>query len=133
MRKAEGEFRIVLSQAVMCGNGVGKLVGILNPASGIPVCDTSANRPPDQFTAQDVIQLKFPYPSSMRHAALILERQDARSGHVNDRRDGPANLAISNTGNGCRRFSWFYDRRQPGASRKLASRRCARLNANSLR
>jgi hypothetical protein len=41
MRKAARAFRIKLSQAVMCGDGIGKPVGILHPASGIPVCDVA--------------------------------------------------------------------------------------------
>jgi hypothetical protein len=34
----------------MHGSGIGMPIGILNPNAGIPICDTSENTPPGQFT-----------------------------------------------------------------------------------
>jgi HK97 family phage major capsid protein len=46
----------------MCGDRMGKPVGILHPSSNIPICDVAPSTPPGQFTAQDLIQLKFGLP-----------------------------------------------------------------------
>ena len=41
---------------------VGKPLGLLNPKSGIPICETSAETPPGQFSLQDLVMLKFELP-----------------------------------------------------------------------
>jgi HK97 family phage major capsid protein len=60
---------------------------LLYPSSGIPILDTSVNTPPEQFTWQDLIMLKFDLPvqwhagasylMNQRTAALMLTMSDA--------------------------------------------------------
>jgi len=59
LRKTERAMRLKIAAAVICGDGNGRPLGILNPCSGIPVCATSPNTPADQFTWQDLVQLKY--------------------------------------------------------------------------
>jgi HK97 family phage major capsid protein len=58
-RKAARAIREKLAAAFICGDGIGRPVGILNPNSGIPVCDTGPATPPGTFTWQDLVQLKY--------------------------------------------------------------------------
>ncbi|UGY16730.1 phage major capsid protein [Bradyrhizobium septentrionale] len=60
--KVSRAFRNTVSEAVMIGSGVGMPIGILNPASGIPICDTAAPTPAGQFTWQDLVMLRFEVP-----------------------------------------------------------------------
>jgi HK97 family phage major capsid protein len=59
LTKVSNGFRVLISGAVMTGDGIGKPLGILNPAAGIPICDTSANTPAGAITWQDLIALKY--------------------------------------------------------------------------
>jgi HK97 family phage major capsid protein len=60
--KVSRAFRNTVSEAVMIGSGVGMPIGILNPAAGIPICDTAAPTPAGQFTWQDLVMLRFQVP-----------------------------------------------------------------------
>jgi HK97 family phage major capsid protein len=62
IRKVSTAFRFVINAAIIIGDGVGKPLGILNPAGGIPVCETGAATPVGQFSWQDVFQLKYDVP-----------------------------------------------------------------------
>jgi hypothetical protein len=44
--KVSEGFRMTLNAAILLGDGVGKPLGLLNPPSGIPICDVSASTPP---------------------------------------------------------------------------------------
>lgn len=55
-------FRNTVSEAVMIGTGVGMPIGILNPRSGIPICDTAAPTPAGQFTWAALVALRFEVP-----------------------------------------------------------------------
>jgi len=59
MRKAERAMRLKIAAAVIFGDGIGRPLGILDSKSGIPVCDTAASTPADQFSWQDLVQLKW--------------------------------------------------------------------------
>ena len=56
-RKVERAFRMKLSDAFVCGDGVGKPQGILR--GSIPICDTSPSTTPGQWTWQDLAALKW--------------------------------------------------------------------------
>jgi len=60
--KVNWAFRNTISTAIISGDGIGKPIGILNPASGIPICDVSASTPAGQFTWQDLVMLKWMVP-----------------------------------------------------------------------
>lgn len=61
-RKAATGFRNTINKAVMIGDGLGKPLGILNPQSGIPICDVSPNTTLGQFSWQDCVALKMEIP-----------------------------------------------------------------------
>lgn len=63
IRKVNDAFRRTISDAVLAGDGVGKPLGILNPSSGIQVCETAAATPLGQFTWQDLLLLKMEVPA----------------------------------------------------------------------
>jgi HK97 family phage major capsid protein len=60
--KVADAFRRTISQAIMTGDGVGKPLGLLHPAAGIPVCDAGPGTPAGQFSWQDLVSLKFEIP-----------------------------------------------------------------------
>jgi len=62
LTKVNWAFRNTISTAIISGDGQGKPLGILNPAAGIPICDTSDATPAGQFTWQDLIMLKWQVP-----------------------------------------------------------------------
>jgi HK97 family phage major capsid protein len=51
LSKASRAFGLQISNAVLAGDGFGKPMGILNPAAGIPICETSDASPPGVFDA----------------------------------------------------------------------------------
>ncbi|MGY3621250.1 phage major capsid protein [Bradyrhizobium sp. USDA 10063] len=61
-QKGQQGVRRIASRAIATGSGIGMPVGILNPAAGIPVCETSDNSPAGQFTWQDLLLLKWQVP-----------------------------------------------------------------------
>src|SRR5262249_46031330 len=63
--KVNRAFRHQINAAVLTGDGFGKPMGILNPAAGIPIMDTSMATPPGFFTWQDLIMLKYSIPMSL--------------------------------------------------------------------
>lgn len=62
LNKVNIAFRRTISLAVLFGDGNGKPLGILNPQSGVPICDTSVNTPPGQLTWQDLVMLRWEVP-----------------------------------------------------------------------
>jgi HK97 family phage major capsid protein len=73
--KVNRAFQHTISAAVMTGDGVGKPMGILNPAAGIPICDTAAGTPAGQFTWQDLVSLKWQVPQQFHAGASFLMNQ----------------------------------------------------------
>jgi HK97 family phage major capsid protein len=59
INKINQAFKRTINNAVLVGTGVGMPIGILNPNSGIQVCDTAGSTPPGQFSWQDLIALKW--------------------------------------------------------------------------
>jgi HK97 family phage major capsid protein len=57
IRKAQRAFQQKISAAIMCGDGLGKPMGLLHPSSGIQICDTAPNTNPGEFTWSDLIQV----------------------------------------------------------------------------
>jgi hypothetical protein len=47
----------------------GQPLGLLNPKGGIPICETSANTPPGQFSWKDSIILKYEIPMQRQAGA----------------------------------------------------------------
>ncbi|WP_338830238.1 phage major capsid protein [Bradyrhizobium sp. 27S5] len=72
-------FRNTVSEAVMIGSGIGMPQGILLPSSGIPICDTAAATPANQFTWQDLVMLKFAIPVQYwdANAAYLMNQRTA--------------------------------------------------------
>jgi HK97 family phage major capsid protein len=66
LEKANMAFRALINHAILTGDGFGKPQGILNPSSGIPIMDTAASTPPNYFTWQDLIMLRFAVPMSLQ-------------------------------------------------------------------
>src|SRR5262245_7378507 len=64
--KATTAFRRALAAAVLIGDGNGKPVGILNPASGIPVCNVSSATPAGTITWQDLVSIWATLPAAYR-------------------------------------------------------------------
>jgi hypothetical protein len=72
---ARSKSYATISNAVMTGDGIGKPLGLLNIAAGIPICDTAAGTPAGQFTWQDLVSLKFAVPLQYHKAAVYLCNQ----------------------------------------------------------
>ena len=51
-RRVSECMRATINAAVLLGDGVGKPMGLLNPNSGIPICDVSPATPAGQFSWQ---------------------------------------------------------------------------------
>jgi len=64
--KARRAFGAQIGHAVLAGDGMGKPMGILNPAAGIPIMETSNATPPGYFTWQDLLMLRWAVPMSLR-------------------------------------------------------------------
>ena len=93
----------LINEALIIGDGVGRPLGLLNPAGGIPVCEVSASTPPGQYSWQDLIMLAMEIPAqwqanasflmNQRTAALLLTMSDGTGrpmlGSVQGLHDGP--------------------------------------------
>jgi HK97 family phage major capsid protein len=62
-------FRNTISSAVMIGDGIGKPQGLLQPQSGIPICETSPLTTAGQFTWQDLVMLRWQVPMQFQDPA----------------------------------------------------------------
>jgi HK97 family phage major capsid protein len=61
-QKISDGMRITINEAILIGDGIGRPLGLLNPRSGIPVCDVSPSTPPGQFSWADLVMLKYDLP-----------------------------------------------------------------------
>src|SRR5262249_14129875 len=61
--------------ALIAGDGVGKLMGLLHPNSGIPICETSEATPVDRFSWQDLLALAYEVPSQWHSGAVYVMNQ----------------------------------------------------------
>ncbi len=73
--KASRGFRNAISDAILLGDGLGKPLGLLNPNSGVPVCETSPVTQPGQFSWQDLLMLKIEVPMEWQAGAIYLMNQ----------------------------------------------------------
>jgi HK97 family phage major capsid protein len=69
LRKVSDAFRVSISNSIIAGDGLGKPLGFLNPAAGVPILDTSPNTPPGQVTWQDLVMLKWDVPQQWHNEA----------------------------------------------------------------
>jgi HK97 family phage major capsid protein len=76
LRKVSNAMRVIISQAVMTGSGIGMPLGILHPTAGVPVCDTGVNTPASQFSWQDLIFLKWQVPIQWQAGGRFLLNQN---------------------------------------------------------
>jgi HK97 family phage major capsid protein len=67
LQKVSQGFRNAINNAIIAGDGVGKPLGILSPTGGIPILDTAPSTPPNHFTWQDLIQLKWNVPAQFHN------------------------------------------------------------------
>lgn len=74
MEKVSRGFRDAINNAIVVGDGIGKPMGLLHPASGIPIVETGAATEPGQFSWQDLVQLKFEIPQQWHNGASFLGR-----------------------------------------------------------
>jgi HK97 family phage major capsid protein len=70
--KAERWYRQQLATAFICGDGNGRPMGILNPRSGIPVCNCAPSTTPGEFAWQDLFQLKAQLPEEYQQRGIFL-------------------------------------------------------------
>jgi len=75
MRKVSDAFGQTISTAIIGGTGVGMPMGILNPNSGIPVCDVSERTPPGTLTWQDLVALRGEIPMQWQSGGSYLMNQ----------------------------------------------------------
>jgi HK97 family phage major capsid protein len=65
----------LINEAILIGDGVGRPMGLLNPRSGIPVCETASSTPPREFRWQDLVMLAMQIPAQWRTGASFLMNQ----------------------------------------------------------
>ena len=75
LEKVARGFRDTISEAIAIGSGMGQQLGFLNSQEGVPICETSANTPPGQFTWQDLVMLKFEAPMQWFDGAAYVMNQ----------------------------------------------------------
>jgi HK97 family phage major capsid protein len=75
MNKAADGMRGTINNTLLLGDGVGKPMGLLNPHSGIPICEVSAATPAGQPTWQDCVMLKWEIPVQWQAGASFLMNQ----------------------------------------------------------
>jgi predicted phage gp36 major capsid-like protein len=74
-RKISEGMRVTVNAAILLGDGVGKPMGILNPNSGIPICECSPATAPGQFSWQDLMMLKYEIPMQWMDGCSYLMNQ----------------------------------------------------------
>jgi HK97 family phage major capsid protein len=72
LAKARAAFGYQIGAAIVAGDGFQKPMGILNPASGIPIMDTAPSTPPGFFTWQDLLSLKWSLPVQYQRDAVFV-------------------------------------------------------------
>lgn len=109
VRRAYQGYRDAISAAILAGTGVGKPLGILNPQSGIPVCESSASTPPGQVSWQDLMALKFELPPQWQANAryLMNQRTLAAIAGMTDATGRPVMIASPIMGQALPQFTLF--------------------------
>jgi HK97 family phage major capsid protein len=73
--KVSEGMRATINAAILLGDGVGKPMGIMNPNSGIPICEVSPATAPGQYSWQDLLALKYEIPIQWQDGASYLMNQ----------------------------------------------------------
>lgn len=68
--KFQRAFANRISRAIINGTGINMPMGILNPQSGIPICDTAPGSPEGQFSWQDLVLLLYQLPEQWQPNAV---------------------------------------------------------------
>jgi HK97 family phage major capsid protein len=74
-RKISEGMRATVNAAVLLGDSIGKPMGLLNPNSGIPICECSPATAPGQFSWQDLMMLKYEIPMQWMDGSSYLMNQ----------------------------------------------------------
>ncbi len=76
VRNAERAFRDAISAAILVGDSIGKPLGFIQAAAGIPICETSPSTPVGQISWQDLLMLRFELPPQfMRNASFLMNQR----------------------------------------------------------
>lgn len=75
MRKISDGMAATINNALLIGDGVGKPMGVLNPRSGIPICETAAATAAGSLTWQDAFMLKWEVPEQWQAGGSYLCNQ----------------------------------------------------------
>jgi HK97 family phage major capsid protein len=75
MNKVSDGMRGTINNTLILGDGVGKPMGVLNPRSGIPICETAAATTAGSLTWQDLIMLAWEIPLQWQEGASYLMNQ----------------------------------------------------------
>jgi len=75
MRKISDGMGATINNAIVVGDGVGKPMGIFNPRSGIPICETAQATQPGTLSWQDLYMLKWEVPAQWQPGASYLMNQ----------------------------------------------------------
>ena len=75
MRKISDGMGATINSALLLGDGVGKPMGLLNPRSGIPICETAAATLAGVLAWQDLYMLKYEIPLQWHAGASFLMNQ----------------------------------------------------------
>jgi HK97 family phage major capsid protein len=74
-RKLADAFRLKINDAISVGTGNGMPMGLLNPNAGLPICDTAASTPANQFSWQDLVMLAYEIPQQWWDGCSFLMNQ----------------------------------------------------------
>lgn len=74
-QRIDDGMRATINNALIVGDGNGKPTGLLNPKSGIPICETAASTPEGQFTWMDLVSLKYEIPVDWHNGASFIMNQ----------------------------------------------------------
>jgi len=75
LTKVSDAFRVSISNSIIGGDGLGKPMGLLNPASGIPILDTAPSTPAGQISWQDLVMMRFDVPMQWHNEGVYLMNQ----------------------------------------------------------
>ena len=64
-----------INNTLLLGDGIGKPMGVLNPNSGIPICETAAATAPGTLSWQDLIMLRWELPYQFQNGGSYLMNQ----------------------------------------------------------
>ena len=75
MRKISEGLAVLINNALLVGDGVGKPMGILNPNAGIPIVEADIQTPPGEIRRQDLWALRWTIPVQWQSEASYIMNQ----------------------------------------------------------